>query len=131
MCPQSIGEARLRAVELRKEHPMMTLEEIGEHCGVTKQRVFRIFKDEGIPKRPTIGRQKRFTFCRGCDILTDNGLFCSPKCREEVLFTELPCNTCGKLVKHKQYEVLRKLKKGQYNFFCNRRCFHIKQRNSK
>lgn len=123
--PQPIGEVRLKAVQLRKEDPSMTLEAIGKECGVTKQRIYKIFQDEGIPRRPK--RRQPFKFCRVCNILIQNKIFCSNECRDEALYTELPCNACGRLVKYRKYIVKYRLKQGQYNFFCSRRCFHIKQ----
>jgi len=127
---QRIGEARIKAVQLRKDNPMMTLEAIGASVGVTKQRVYKIFQDEGIARRPKKTR-KHFKLCRNCGILINTRLFCSDKCREEDLYTDLPCSTCGKLVKHRKYIILQKLKKQQYNFFCSRKCFHIKTRKDK
>jgi DNA-directed RNA polymerase sigma subunit (sigma70/sigma32) len=50
--PNSIGPVRIKAIELKKQNPDLTLEQIAKQCGVTKQRIHKIFQDEGIPRRP-------------------------------------------------------------------------------
>ena len=128
--PQQIGPARRKAVELRKANPNMTLEAIANQCGITKQRVYKIFQDEGIPRRPKVQRTNVFKSCKNCGILISNKKYCDDKCREEALYTELPCSYCGKPKKHRKYIVFHKLKNNQYNFFCSKACFHLKQRKS-
>ncbi len=128
--PQQIGNARIKAVELRKANLNMTLEAIAQQCGITKQRVYKIFKDEGIERRPKVKPIKTFKSCKNCGILNVNKAYCDDKGRDKALFTELPCSQCGTLKKYRKYVILHKLKNDQYNFFCSRKCFHKKQKKS-
>ena len=125
---RNIGPVRIKAVQLRKSQPNITLQEIGKICGVTKQRIYKIFLDEKIPRRPK--KHKKFKFCRNCQTLINSSrsLFCDEKCREEALFSSLPCSFCGKSIKYRNHVLKYKLHLGQYNFFCNKACFNKKQR---
>ena len=42
---------RSEAIALKESEPYLTLPEIGQRLGVSKQRIFRILKNEGLPTR--------------------------------------------------------------------------------
>jgi hypothetical protein len=118
--PQKIGPVRLQAITLRKDTPRMTLEAIAAQCGVTKQRIYKIFKDEGIKKAST-----PFPNCLQCGIMLGSydSKFCSERCEVLKYFNRQPCSTCGASIIMRKYILRYKLSKGQYKFFCNRACY--------
>ena len=118
--PQRIGLVRIKAIALRKNDPRMTLEAIAIQCGVTKQRIFKIFKDEGIKKF-----SKPFPNCLQCGILLTSYItkFCSGRCETNRYFITRPCSACGKTIKMRKYLLRYKLSQDQYNFFCDRSCY--------
>ena len=119
--PQKIGQVRIEAISLRKIDPKITLEAIAIECGVTKQRIFKIFKDEGIKKAP-----KPFPNCLQCGILLESHSvkLCSTRCETKKYYTSQPCSACGQLIKIRKYILRYKLSQGQYNFFCARPCYN-------
>jgi hypothetical protein len=119
--PQKIGQVRIEAISLRKIDPKITLEAIAIECGVTKQRIFKIFKDEGIKKAP-----KPFPNCLQCGILLESHSvkLCSTRCETKKYYTSQPCSACGQLIKIRKYILRYKLSQGQYNFFCARTCYN-------
>jgi hypothetical protein len=119
--PQKIGQVRIEAIALRKINPKITLEAVAIECGVTKQRIFKIFKDEGIKKAP-----KPFPNCLQCGILLESHSvkLCSTRCETKKYYTSQPCSACGQLIKIRKYILRYKLSQGQYNFFCARTCYN-------
>ena len=119
--PQRRGPVRLKAIALRKINPKITLEAVAIECGVTKQRIFKIFKDEGIKKAP-----KPFPNCLQCGILLESHSvkLCSTRCETKKYYTSQPCSACGQLIKIRKYILRYKLSQGQYNFFCARPCYN-------
>ena len=59
---------RSEAIALKESEPYLTLPEIGQRLGVSKQRIFRILKNEGLPTRGVYQR-KRLIYCPVCHIL--------------------------------------------------------------
>ncbi len=125
---QKIGPVRIKAIALRKADPTMTLKTIANECDVTKQRIFKIFKDAGVMKF-----LKPFPKCNNCGIILGSygAKFCNQWCKTTKYFSSQPCATCGKIIKIRKYILRYKLKKGQYNFYCNRMCYNGRNINKK
>lgn len=119
--PQRIGPVRIKAIALRKSDPHLTLEAIAIKCGVTKQRIYKIFKDEGIKKF-----SKAFPSCKTCGIMLDSysAKFCNERCKTNKYFVKRPCSACGKSITMRRYILKYKLSQEQYNFYCTRTCYN-------
>ena len=72
---------KLNVLRLRMSNPRMTMNEIADRTGVTKQRVFAILKKEGYP---TAGIKKS-AYCLSCGVRLPqlSRKYCSLKCRSE------------------------------------------------
>jgi hypothetical protein len=57
-------EARDRVRELRLDNPQATLQEIGNSCGISRERVRQILASEGLPT--SARRAKIFKICKAC-----------------------------------------------------------------
>ena len=117
-----ISETRQKAIFLRKKNPNMTLKEIGDICGVTKQRIYYIFKVEKIPRRR---KNIVLTRCKNCGLICQKGLkFCNDYCRNDFIYVSFACGYCAKLNQTRRTIMLYKIRKiKQYNFFCSRKCY--------
>lgn len=118
--PQKIGQVRIEAIALRKANPNITLEAVALECGVTKQRIYKIFKDEGI-KRPV----KPLPNCIQCGIILTSykARLCSTRCELMKYYSSQPCFSCGAVIKMRKYILRYKLSKNQFKFFCDRQCY--------
>lgn len=85
---------RERVIYLRRKNPRMTLEAIGDKCGVSRQRIHSILKNAS----ETTVAVKPKCVCPNCDKpIRLNRKFCSRKCKYEHNYPLVSCMTCGKL----------------------------------
>lgn len=125
---ESPQETKILAVQLRYKNPHLSLQNIADICGVTKQRIHFIFKKYGIPKRPK--KPKTLPYCKNCGLISWNGTkYCSEPCHEEYIYVIMPCSQCGQPKKIMRKDVRYKARHlKQYNFFCNRECYHNRRK---
>ena len=120
----SEDSTRYKAIKMRYLNPYRTLESIANECGVTKQRIYKIFKDARIPKRPQ-KPPKKLPYCKNCGLISWNEKkICSSLCYNEYYLLEYPCSNCGKLKIHTKRKFRHGLKYfQQYNYFCDHHCY--------
>lgn len=115
----------------RLHNPCATLQQIAEKAGVSRQHVAQILKTEGLPTRH-VDVRPRYQ-CVECDapLKRDYIRYCSQVCKIKATRVPLECNTCGKRIFRRQWEVLSKTsgqgrgKRYTGNFYCNRSCFGL------
>ena len=132
-----------------KIHPEYTYRKVAEICGVTKQNLNGILRKYHIPHRyhgigslkgvitkyeekgrrrgrPRIWRE-HYRFCRNCTILISGKTkrFCSKVCHDQYFNFKFFCRTCNKPFIRRKFKIRRKIKLGQYNYYCDQKCFII------
>ena len=131
---------RSAIMQLRLDNPTMTLEEIGQQVGLTRERIRQILRNNNVPTRATSKFPQRK--CANCQkpMTTDQGYvihvrassptksYCNTQCREAKLYDYYPCDYCGKLVwkRKKEYKHLKTLSQ---TFHCSHSCSHLHQWN--
>ena len=77
---------RSEAIALKESQPYLTLPAIAIKLGVTKQRIFRILKDEGLPTKGLYQR-KKLIYRPVCNNPTPNKQsVCPGQCKEDIKF---------------------------------------------
>ena len=85
---------RSEAIALRESQPYLTLPAIAEKLGVTKQRIFRILKEAGLPTKGLYQR-RRLVYCPVCSSPTPNKQqVCPGKCKDEIKYIWVECEFC-------------------------------------
>ena len=83
---------------LRIANPDMTLREIGEELGITRERVRQILTSEHLETRSTARIPTPMPPCKRCGnpVLYRKRLFCSRICQRPTGRTIVMCHSCGK-----------------------------------
>ena len=114
------------AVALRKANPYLTLEQIGQQLGVTRERVRQYLKAGGVPTKA-----KRDPYCCaycGTPIIPrGDKIYCSVECRQAAIPKVVSyCDWCGaELVRPEWKENIRRRHAPDPNnlhHFCNKTC---------
>lgn len=106
---QAWTPSRDKAIELRKHHPEMTLQEIGTELGISRERVRQILASEKLPThaigRPTVP-MPNCAYC-GTSLPNRRRKFCGPECQYPNGTSKIPCHFCGKeiILMTSQYKV--------------------------
>ena len=118
-----------KIVAMRKSNPCMTLQEVGTHLGLTRERIRQILQSEGQPTRRYVAG--RTWVCQKCGVTYHlsrhhtHHLYC-PACKEIGAKIPVACDQCGKIKFMYAIQVLRKqATTGTANehFFCDRHCY--------
>jgi hypothetical protein len=134
----STGETYHTATEIIQLFANMTLKQVAQECGVTKQRIWQITQASKIQtirqrqKSSKIAHKNSLCSCRYCGMIVDRKsanrkrYYCNDICRDLDLYVIFPCNYCYKKVKHRKYLVQFKLKENQqYKYYCSTGCYHL------
>jgi hypothetical protein len=119
---------RSQAILLRETQPYLTLPAIAQRLGVTKQRIFRILKDGGLPTKGLYQR-KRLVYCPVCHNPTPNKQqVCPGKCRDEIKFVWVECEFCHLNFQRKKRIIKDSYRRGYLHIFCSKSCYNRGQR---
>ena len=119
---------RSEAIALKESEPYLTLPEIGQRLGVSKQRIFRILKNEGLPTRGVYQR-KRLIYYPVCHNPTPNKqAVCPGKCKDEIKFILVECEFCHVKFNRKKRIIKDSYKRGYLHIFCSKSCYNRGQR---
>ena len=82
---------------LRNNHPEITLQEIGSHVGISRERVRQILSSANLETRSS-GRRLPMPNCRYCGTLLPNRrrTYCDSKCQYPNGKTTTYCHYCNK-----------------------------------
>jgi len=112
---------------MRWTNPCATLQDMGDHFGVTKERIRQVLNELDLPTRHY--SEKKMVGCMKCgnSFLAKKGKeFCSIKCRQDYNSVMVSCNQCGKMVKKRVSDIVlteNRLKIGyKGNSFCDKKC---------
>jgi len=110
-------------LELKKQNPTRTLEDIGKEVGLSRQRVYQVLTEEGV------ATHKTHPTCDGCGIvlqpskkrpyIAPNGNRYCTICREQMVYGTYTCTDCGSEVRRRRKSILRSKPK---SIFCNKKC---------
>ena len=113
-----------QAVEYRKAFPEMTLKEIGDAVGYTRERIRQILSVEKLSTRSS-GRihGKPKSLCVPCDqpVPRRRMLYCSKECRYPEGKTTFNCSYCNQSVTV-MTSVYKSRSSRSSNIYCNRTC---------
>ena len=111
-------------IEERKKNPCLTLQQIGDKYGVSKEYIRQVLNREGLPTKHFIQNY----VCNYCEkILHRRKLFCNHICMRKYHDVQMICDYCGKTFTRKIHNIKISLRrplggKGQKKFFCNKSC---------
>jgi len=128
-------------MQLRLDNPTMTLEEMGQQVGLTRERIRQILKHNNVPtraiskypQRKCANCQKPLTNTQGSMLHVRASSpaisYCNTQCRQSKLYDYYPCDYCGRLVwkRKKEYKHLKTLSQ---TFHCSHSCSHLHQWNT-
>ena len=115
----SKSDVRTRVRELRTSDLFMTMSEIGQKVNISRQRVFQILKEEGLPTRHRI---KKFVYeCPVCGIISASK-FCSVECKNKWRQIPIICTGCGKLFFRNWHQFFVNYPHHNDGLFCSKIC---------
>jgi len=117
--PQYESETRKLVKELRSASLSMTMSEIARKTNVSRQRVFTILKDEGLPTSHQAS--KLFYKCQVCGNVSTSK-FCSADCKKKWERIQIVCTGCGKLFTRDTQTFLKNYRHHSNSVFCSKSC---------
>jgi hypothetical protein len=110
---------RTRVKELRSCDLFMTMSEIGKKLNISRQRVFQILKEEGLPTRRRI--RKYLYECPVCGTISAFK-FCSKECKKQWQMIPIVCTRCGKLFYRNRHQFFINYPHHNDGLFCSKIC---------
>lgn len=111
-----------KVLAMRKVTPCISMQEIGEKLGITRERVRQILKSAGQPTKHYVARH----MCAGCGrkLQSNNKSGYCQKCSKERNRIPLVCDECSTLFYRTKAEVLNRAKQNGYEgkVFCSKHC---------
>jgi transcriptional regulator with XRE-family HTH domain len=106
--------ARKQVIELRSANLSMTGSEIAKKVGISRQRVFQILQQEGLPTGHPI---KKLQYqCPVCGNISPRK-FCCNECKKKWHQVPIVCTRCGKLFLRKLTRVINDRGRNSHSFF--------------
>jgi len=100
----SESNTRKLVKDFRNANLFMTMSEIAQKANISKQRVFKILKQEGLPTKRKI---KKYLYeCPVCGTVSAFK-FCSTDCKRKWQQIKIVCTRCGKLFTRDTKQFLR------------------------
>jgi len=126
--PQKIGKAsgksetRRKVKALRALDLSMRMSQIGKKIGISRQRVYQILRDEGLPTKHLIIKHpaKCYT-CPVCGTVSKSK-FCCDECKNRWTSIPIVCSECGKLFFRSRRVLIANYKRCQGFLFCSKQC---------
>jgi len=115
----SKSDTRKLVKELRNANLFMTMSEIAQKANISKQRVFKILKQEGLPTKRKI--KKSLYACPVCGTVSAFK-FCSTDCKRKWRQIKIVCTRCGKLFTRDTKQFLRNYRHYGGGAFCSVSC---------
>lgn len=113
------SDVRTRIRELRNSNLFMTMSDIGHKVNVSRQRVFQILKQEGLPTRHRI--RKYLYECPVCGMISAFK-FCSKECKNKWRQIPIICTQCGKLFYRNWHQFFINYPHHHDGLFCSKKC---------
>lgn len=114
------GENYNKAIELRKATPCLTLQEVGDKLGVSRERVRQLLNRAELPTM----HYKVTNRCSKCgvEVPKSNRSGLCKECKEESHRVPLICDQCGELFYRGQHQVISQ-SQPHTGYYCSRQCY--------
>jgi transcription elongation factor Elf1 len=113
------SDSRSQVRDLRSANLLMKMSEIARIVGVSRQRVYKILQEEGLPTKHHI--RKCLYKCPVCGKITSRK-FCSGECRKEWLQIPVICSECGNLFIRSRSKFMSGYSHHSDVLFCSKKC---------
>lgn len=125
------GEVRTHVIAIRKKDACATLQQIGDHVGVTRERIRQILVEANL--RTSSIRRNQTKVCLNCGEIYKayrGKYFCSLKCYYNYCKIPIVCDGCGNLFYRRKCDLIhytpRRIKVGfkiTNASYCSSECF--------
>ena len=105
------------AIQIRRDNPCATLQQIGDRLGISRERVRQVLVAASLPTHHY--KQKHQVACLQCGRTTTHRRYCSMKCRYEYTHIWLECPQCHKMFRRPQTGLIHHPTEQNY---CSRQC---------
>ena len=108
--------------ELRMSNLYMSMSAIARLIGISRQRVFQILQEEGLPTKHLVKPVNKDQYsCLVCGKISTNK-FCSNECQKQYRQIPIVCTRCGKLFFRDVHQFLANYRDHSDIVFCSRNC---------
>ncbi len=121
---RTISEQSIEIAKMRHDNPCLTLQQIGNKYGISRERVRQVLAKQGAITKHY--HEKILYTCLNCGKVTPNKSgICSKKCKTDYNQITLICDNCGKLFNRVKNDIIRASNNENYkgHQFCNNTCF--------
>lgn len=117
---QGPSERNQKLVAYAMANPCVSLQTIGDHYGISRERVRKIIERAGEHK--SHARRLPIFLCALCEKPTESKGGICIRCR----WVELPCVNCGEMVRRRTASLTYPSRQQRYKgrVFCDRHCFY-------
>jgi len=116
------ADTRQRVKELRVTNHFMTMAEIARVVGITRQRVFQVLQEEGLPTKHLVRPVKKYQYnCLVCGKISTNK-FCSKECEKQWRQIPIVCTKCGRIFFRSTTQLLHNYRTHNRSLFCSKDC---------
>jgi len=113
-------KARQKVIKLRKLNPCLSNANIARLCGISRERVRVLLKEEGLSTR--VPSKKKFCVICG-KFIGYNATYCR-NCSSKTIKIQVACSYCGNLIERNIKEIIHQINDLNYqHHFCDRKCF--------
>jgi len=117
---------RARIIDYRVKHPELTLLEIGNRVGVSRERVRQVLTSEQLETKSLKRQPPVFPKCKKCEtrVPTRNRIYCSDECKK----TEktIPCAYCQKEMSFRIS--IYNARNRSIKQHCSRECYYLSRK---
>jgi len=113
------SDTRQKVRELRSNNLCMNMSEIASKVNISRQRVYQILREEGLPTKRYL-KMTQYA-CAVCGTISTHK-FCSDECKKKWHQIPVICTRCGKLFIRNRHQFLTNYPHFNNNLFCSRDC---------
>ena len=119
----SLGSnTREQVKKLRISNLFMSMSAIARVIGISRQRVFQILQEEGLPTKHLVKPVNKDQYsCLACGKISPNK-YCSNECQKQWRQIPIVCTRCGKLFFRDVHQLLANYRDHSDTIFCSRNC---------
>lgn len=110
-----------KIIQHRYDNPYDTLEQIGENFSVSRQYIFKVLNQNGVP---TIrAKRSKDTHCLYCKEISKTKIH-KGKCRFNYYNVKVNCATCHVPFYRKRGQIIQKYREGYNKIYCSTTCYY-------
>ena len=110
-----------KIIQHRYDNPYDTLEQIGENFSVSRQYIFKVLNQNGVP---TIrAKRSKATHCLYCKEISKTNIH-KGKCRFNYYNVKVNCATCHVPFYRKRGQIIQKYREGYNKIYCSTTCYY-------